>query len=69
MERRYTLNIRQTQEAQIALAHAQQLQMANFRMEWETGGAMQRSFSTFFLWVETQIDRLTSQIDLPGPAG
>ena len=67
MERRYALNVRESQKAQIALSQAQQIQMANFRMEWETGGAVQRTFSTFFLWLETQISRITSNINLPSP--
>jgi hypothetical protein len=67
MERRYALNVRESQKAQIALSQAQQIQMANFRMEWETGGAVQRTFSTFFAWLDAQIARLTSNIYLPTP--
>jgi hypothetical protein len=68
MERRYALNVRESQKAQIALSQAQQIQMANFRMEWETGGAVQRSFSSFFSYVSIMLDRLSaqaSQINLP----
>jgi hypothetical protein len=64
MERRYYLTIREVQTAQLALSRAQQLQMNQFRAEWESGGAVRRSFSSFFAWLELQIQRLRI-IDLP----